>query len=80
MRDAGLLSQWIKALTPVVHQCVKGGNKNLPQEIIQEIAPLTLKNLSGPFTILCIGYLISFIALIFELVQSLAKTYALNML
>ena len=72
VREAGFIPKWIKENTADPRQCTDKSNKNDGSDI----APLSLKNLTGAFIVISIGYVASIIILLLE--HLTIKVLALN--
>ena len=64
--SVGLFQIWWKKTTADPTQCL---NKNQDQKV--KVPTLTLGHLSGAFVVLGVGYALSFLAFIFELIYQL---------
>ena len=62
MMEAGLLDFWYGQGLPDVHQCSDNNHFNDRRNI----SALNLKNLTGAFSILVVGYILSIVVFIFE--------------
>jgi ionotropic glutamate receptor len=68
MRDFGLLDFWAKWYQPDVRQCLEKADNimQLKKSSKKDSTRLSLKNLTGAFVILIVGYLVSFVAFLAE--------------
>ena len=62
MREAGLIQKWAKENTADPRQCTDQRKKNDGSDI----SPLSLKNLTGAFFVIFIGYFTSLTSFILE--------------
>lgn len=67
MRGNGLIDIWTKWYLPDVRQCLEKSDKFVRQKSSKAGSPrLSLKNLTGSFVVLLVGYLVSLCAFIVE--------------
>jgi hypothetical protein len=65
MNQFGLIEHWIASYQAMPHQCLAQAAKKRRDETPR----LSLKNLTGAFAVLVIGYVISFLVFVFERLQ-----------
>ena len=68
MREAGLTSKWSKDNTPKVPECYGPGKRGAEQG--EGRVKLSLKALSAGFVLLLLGYLVSLLFLLAEIIIS----------
>ena len=66
MRAIGLIDIWTQWYQPDVQQCLAEADKITKSAPKKEPPRLSLKNLTGAFVVLLIGYLVSFLSFLAE--------------
>ena len=64
MKEAGLMDFWYREGLPDVHQCLDSKKNNFADH--RNVSALNLKNLTGAFSVLVIGTLLSAIVFAIE--------------
>lgn len=70
MRGTGLMDIWTQWYQPDIRQCLAEADKITKNVSKSEPPRLSLKNLTGAFVVLLIGYLVSFVAFLAENIMS----------
>ena len=77
LRDFGLLDFWAKRFQPDLRQCLDEAGKIMqPKKSTgrkDSLSRLSIKNLTGAFVVLAVGYLVSFLVFLAEKIVSLKK-------
>ena len=66
MRAIGLIDIWTQWYQPDVRQCLDEADKITKTAAQKEPPRLSLKNLTGAFVVLLIGYVVSFLVFLVE--------------
>jgi ionotropic glutamate receptor len=73
MRAAGLMDIWTQWYQPDIQKCLTEKDKITKKVSRKESPRLSLKNLTGAFVVLLIGYLVSFVAFLAENIMSYGR-------
>lgn len=77
LRDFGLLDFWAKRFQPDLRQCFDEADKIMqPKKSTgrkDSLSRLSIKNLTGAFVVLAVGYLFSFLVFLAEKIVSFSK-------
>ena len=66
LRQVGLLDAWRHQFWPRPNKCSDPMEKKAPSS--NDIKPMRLEQIKGPFTLLCVGIAFAFFVLIFEVI------------